>query len=367
MKTNKFCFGLLLALGLSACAPADGPTTGKVLRSARQNDVPIIGLTEQVVGAIGVTRQGSGSLAALGSRPYMPGMIKSGDTISVTVFDTGEAGLFSAQDTAALTLGEFAVTPGGTVSLPFAGTLQVAGRSVSSAQRLMTDKLRESSVNPFATVNITRKETDTYSVQGEVAASGVQNLTARSERVLDSIAGAGGFSGKPDQTVVTVVRDGRQGQQTLSKIIATPSENIALAPGDVVIVGGGDATFIADGALVQTGEFSFAEGDLSLAQAVSKAGGLSNQRSNPKSVFVFRTLRPSDRIYLPAGDGGRTQIIGDMIVRADFKDPSERLRAGRFQMRSGDVLYVGNAPLANISKYFQIFNSPPEFPALPQP
>ncbi|MFV0491062.1 MAG: polysaccharide biosynthesis/export family protein [Pseudorhodobacter sp.] len=367
MKKSIFRFCFVTTLALAACAPADGPSTGKVLRSARQNDVPIIDLSQQVVGAIGTTRASSGGdLSKFAARSYVPGVIKSGDSIAITIFDTGEDGLFTMTNSTSMPLGEFTVSPNGTVSIPFVGTVQVHNRSTASAQRLLTEKLRESSVNPYATVNITMKETDSYTVQGSVRAGGVQSLTARSERVLDAIAAAGGPEGKPDETVVTLVRNGQSGQQTLSRIVTDPAQNVSLAPGDVLIVGGGDATFIADGALVSTGEFPFAEGSLSLGQAVSMAGGLSDRRSNPRSVFVFRSLRPSDRIHMVQRDGSKRLLSGDIILRANFSDPSERLRANKFQMRDGDVLYVGNAPLAHWSKYFQIFNSPPEVPAVPQ-
>jgi polysaccharide biosynthesis/export protein len=362
---KRSCTSLLLAISLAACAPADGPSTGGVVAKANRDEIPILHLDANTVAALGPVKRTSG-LSAFSGQSYVPGIIKPGDTIAVSVFDTGESGLFSAADASNVSFGEFAVSANGTVSLPFIGTVNVAGRSVNSAQQLLTDKLRETSVNPYATVNITRKESDSYAVQGGVATGGSYDLTARSERLLDGIAAAGGAKGAPDETIVTLVRGSSTGSQSLAAIIASPDQNVAIQPGDVIVVGGGEASFIADGALPSTGEFNFVEGDFTLAQAVARAGGLSNSRSNPRAVFVFRRLAEGESFILRDEQGNQRRITGDIIFRANYKDPAEQLRANRFQMRDGDVLYVGNAPLANFAKFFQIFNSPPEVPALPE-
>ncbi|RVV98296.1 polysaccharide export protein [Mesobaculum littorinae] len=355
-----------MVLGAVGCAPSDGPKTGQVVSQARQSDTPILPLSDQVVRALGSPRA-SGGLASLGAGTYVPGIIKPGDTITVTAFGTGESGLFNAAESAALPLGDFTVSQSGSVTLPFVGGIRVGGQSVSTAERTITENLRQSAVDPYTTVSIARKETDTYSVQGAVGAAGMFNLTARGETVLDGIATAGGATEAPDASVVTVLRGGRRGQDVMERVISDPARNIPLLPGDTVIVGGGDAQFTADGALGATGDFDFAEGSLSLAQAVARAGGLQDSRANPRAVFLFRHLDPGDSFILLETEGTRRTVTGDVIFRVDYADPAARLRAGRFQVQDGDAIYVGNAPLANFQKYFQIFSRPPEIPAPPQP
>ncbi|WP_299969531.1 polysaccharide biosynthesis/export family protein [uncultured Roseobacter sp.] len=352
-------------LGVLACAPADGPKTREVVSDARQSGTPILQLTDQVVRALGTPRA-SGGFQSLGAQRYVPGVIKPGDTIAVTAFGGSESGLFNPADSAMLNLGDFAVSQSGNVSLPFAGTINVGGKSISAAQQIITRKLRETAVDPYATVSITRKETDTYSVQGAVPAAGVFSLTSRGETVLDGLANAGGTVSAPDQTVVTVLRRGRRGQEILSNVITDTGRNIPLLPGDTVVVGGGDARFVADGALGATGTFDFVEGTTSLSDGIGQAGGLLDSRANPGSVFLFRRQPVGESFILQRRNGTREIVTGDVIFRIDYSSPGERLRANQFQLRDGDAIYVGNAPLANFSKYFQIFSRPPEVPALPQ-
>ena len=357
---------LLLAclVAVSACAPADGPRTGQVVAEARRSQTPILPLSERVVAALGAPAAPRG-FGGLGGGSYQPGVIKPGDTIEVTAFGAGESGLFDATNAAALSLGAFTVSQSGVVSLPFVGGIQVGGRTVTAAQDTITTRLRETAVDPFATVSIIRKETDTYSVQGSVPRAGVFGLTARGESVLDGVAQAGGAEGMADETTVTVLRAGRRGTELLARVIADPRRNLPLLPGDTVVVGGGDAEFTADGALGSPGEFDFSEGSLTLAQAVARAGGLQDGRANPRSVFVFRRLGAHDGFVLIAPDGTQRPVVGDVIFRVDYADPGERLRAGRFQMRDGDAIYVGNAPLANFGKVLQVFDRVPEVPAPP--
>ena len=355
---------LLLAAALAACAPSDGPSTRDITRVTRATDVPIVALTPNVVAALGMPRPPAG-LSSLGMRPFVPDVIKPGDAIEVTVFDTGDEGLFTAGGVARADLGTYVVSPEGTISLPFAGTLDVAGRTTAAAQSIVTERLREEAVNPFASVNIVRNATDTFTVQGGVGAPGVFPLTARGETVLDAVAVAGGAQGEPAATAVTVLREGSQGSQLLSRVIAEPGQNVPLQPGDTVVVGGAGASVIADGALASPGPIPFAPGTLSLADAVAQAGGLVSTRADPNDVYVFRNQPPGESFLLRQPDGTARPVFGPFMMRADWENPLVQLRADVFMMRDGDILYVGDAPLARFAKYVQTFLSPPEPPAAP--
>ena len=183
--------------------------------------------------------------------------------------------------------------------------------------------------------------------------------------MLDGIALAGGTDGDPESTMVTIRRGADTASQTYATLLEDPAENIALEPGDTIIVGGGMARFIADGALNSTGEFMFVEGELSLAQAIAQAGGLQDSRANPNAVFVFRRQPPGESFQLldDSRDDPIIDVYGDVIFRVAYDNPIDQLNAQQFFMRDGDVLYVGNAPLAEFGKFFEIFNTPPEIPS----
>ncbi|MFV0475136.1 MAG: polysaccharide biosynthesis/export family protein [Pikeienuella sp.] len=359
----KLFYSTLFVLGgaLSACVPADGPSVYGVMSSARENNIPVVELTEEAVRTIGAPFQGK-SLDRFNSPAYGADVIKPGDVISVSIFDNGESGIFIAAESASVDLGEYTVSDDGTVSLPYAGRILVGGGSTDDAQQRVNEKLRASAVNPYTNVSITRKSTDTYAVLGSVASGGNYNLTAKSERVLDAVAAAGGPTISPNETMVTLVRNGATGKQTLKQVILSAKQNVRVQPGDVLIVSGGDATFTADGALSSSGEFHFVEGDLTLAQAVARSGGLSDTRSNPSAVFLLRSMPADETIEVQSEEGEPTQLSGDLIMVTDFDDAAQRLRAGRFYMRDGDSLYVSNSSLTNYTKFLHIFGTTPEVP-----
>ena len=360
----KHLVPILLAAALSACAPSDGPSTGDIARVTRATGVPIVALTPEVVAALGMPRAPAG-LSSLGHGAYVPDVIKPGDAIEVTVFDTGDEGLFTAENVGRVELGTYVVSPSGTISLPFAGDLDIAGRTTQAAQGIVTERLREEAVNPFASVNIVRAATDTFTVQGGIGAPGNFPLTPRGETVLDAVAVAGGAQGEPTETSVTVIRGGRRGTQLLSRVIEDDSQNVPLQPGDTIVVGGAGARVIADGALSSPGPIPFAEGTLSLADAVAQAGGLVSTRADPNLVYVFRNQPRGESFVLREEDGTRRRVPGPVIIRAKWDDPLTQLRSGHFMMRDGDILYVGDAPLARFARYFRTFLAEPEAPPPP--
>ena len=133
---------LICAVGLAACAPSDGPSASNIVNKAKRDDIPVLQMNENVLQTLGGPRTDRG-LASLRAGSYTPGVIKPGDTISVTLFDTGESGMFEVGSSGSLPLGEYTVSEGGTVDLPFAGGLSIGGRSASAAQSIITRKLRE--------------------------------------------------------------------------------------------------------------------------------------------------------------------------------------------------------------------------------
>ena len=93
-------------------------------------------------------------------------------------------------------------------------------------------------------------------------------------------------------------------------------------------------------------------------QALGRVAGLQDSRANVKGVFVFRledpgVLDPAIRETARLTPDGKVPVI----YRINMKDPSTFFIAQSFPIRNRDVLYVSNAPLADIQKFVNVIYS----------
>ncbi|MEM9762336.1 MAG: polysaccharide biosynthesis/export family protein [Pseudomonadota bacterium] len=421
---------VLAALGLAAilagCVPASGPSGRSIIKATRDGEITLTRLDSVEVARSSTERAVVSEFGRrFQSAPHRADIIRPGQTIAVTVFDTGEQGLLSVADSMSLPLGEYLVARDGTVRLPFAGRVEVGGFSVQETQAVLTRRMRDIAVEPFVNVSIVRADRETYAVQGDVNDAGLYPLTGRGERVLDALAVAGGPTAAPGETKITLLRNGRRGMQRFNDLLISPADNIAVRPGDTLIVNHDPASFIAEGAVRSPGEFRFAEGELNLMQALARAGGIADGQANAGAVFVLRRTTPevvetaaeagpglTDR--LAAAEAGIEErapgalAIGETVLGAaapqaagtigtatdaasaaagaadatiaalsgppegreifliDMDEVESRFIASNFDIVDGDIVYVGNARLADFGKLLQIFDRPPSLP-VPDP
>ena len=117
-------------------------------------------------------------------------------------------------------------------------------------------------------------------------------------------------------------------------------------------------TFTVLGAAGQNAELPFTSAVMTLAQAMGRSGGLLDGRSDAQGVFVFRFEQPQIARGLdprsPLAESGQMVPV---VYRLDLKDPRGYFYAQRFALRSGDVIYISNAPFSELQKVFNLFGS----------
>ncbi|MBO0712029.1 MAG: polysaccharide export protein, partial [Acetobacteraceae bacterium] len=323
----------LLAL-LSACR-------GSADYSDKQT-IPVIDLARASPDAMTAQRASYSSsdpgFSNFESVAYSGGRIHRGDTIEVTIFDTGEKGLFSATSSKALDLGRFTVDDGGSVNMPFVGRQYVLGLTPEAVQSRIVASLKDKAVSPQAVVKIVDSPDSTVTVAGGVHEPGRQPLRG-GERVLDVIARSGGAASQPSTTTVTLIRGQQRADVPLARIVSDPQQNIYVQPDDEVIVGGRDASFTAFSGFKSVGEFRFAPGELTLAQALGRTGGLLDDRKDPRTFYLIRNQAQS------ASSAGSPAVI----YRVNLKDASNFALMQQFQMRNGDILTTDASPVMSAS------------------
>ncbi len=301
-------------------------------------------------------------LSRLGSQRFDGSRLRPGDSVTVRIFDTGEEGLLSSASATSLDLGQFRVDDAGFVDIPYAGRLRAAGSTPGALQNTIANGLRGTSISPEASVFVTEAGGSGFTVSGDVNGAGRFELTSQGERVLDAIAMAGGPSSPPGETVVTVARGSARASATMGRILADQSQNIFVQPGDQIFLGRDTTSFTSFGAFQSPGEFNFQPGELTMAQAVARSGGLLDDRANATRVYLLRS-EPAQIArslgVLPPNDP--TQGMVPIIYRANMKQPQGLFAMQSFQMQKGDILYVPNSAGANIRQALNPFRS-----AMPQ-
>ncbi len=125
----------------------------------------------------------------------------------------------------------------GNIEVPRIGTLHVEHMTIIELKDLLTSHLKEWLLNPIVDVKIQNKE---ISILGEVRNPQVITIDTEQVRLLDIIAKANGFEFYADIKHVKVFRqvgsDVYIANIDLSKADSYLQRNIALHPGDVVVV-----------------------------------------------------------------------------------------------------------------------------------
>jgi polysaccharide export outer membrane protein len=144
-------------------------------------------------------------------------------------------------------------------------------------------------------------------------------------------------------------------------VLANAKENVYVQPDDTLYVNKQPRTFLALGATVSSTDsgsarFDFESDQLTLSEAVARAGGLSDSRADSKQVFIYR-LEQRESLKAAGADLRKippaTKLV-PTIYRANFADPSVFFAASSFAMRDKDIIYVANAGAVDYLKFLAI-------------
>jgi polysaccharide biosynthesis/export protein len=374
---------LAFALGLAGCStyspflPSAGPSAMLVIEApVNQPDsgIQVVELSDAVVKRVLAGQRRNSFTETFGP----PGAtrrfdIGAGDALEISVWEAPPAALFGGglgdprggnSSSRVSVLPDQMVSSSGTINMPFAGTVQAAGKSAQEIEQDIVRRLKGKANDPQVMVRVLRNSSSMVTVVGEVATSIRMPLTPRGERLLDALATAGGVRQPVGKITLQVTREvTEQGRQVarvmalpLDTIIADPSQNIVLMPGDVITALHQPNSLMVLGATTRNEEINFEAQGISLAQALARAGGLQDTRANAMGVFVFRFEDPA---VLGGPAPARTTPDGKVpvVYRVDLKDPATFFFAQGFPMRSKDIMYVANAPGTELQKFLNIVSS----------
>ena len=294
------------------------------------------------------------------------GLIGVGDEVSVTVFESGSGGLFLPRE-GGTRAGNFVTIPtqqvgkDGTIEMPYAGTLRVAGSTTHAVSATIQDRLANRALEPQVVVSVVDRRAGPVSVLGEVSAATRFALDPGGARILEAIARAGGPRFPAYESMVTLQRDGAIYKALLSEMAQSGRQNVELRSNDVVYVSHEPRYFLAMGAIgqgaslgPQNRRFTFDDSHIMLVDAVAKAGGLLDERANATGVFVYRTEPRATVVALGVASRAELPAMVPTVYLLNLRDPAGYFYASRFAVRSEDVIFISNAPATDLAKFLDL-------------
>ncbi|PSO09733.1 MULTISPECIES: polysaccharide biosynthesis/export family protein [unclassified Sphingobium] len=352
---------LALLTGLAGCAtlPSSGPTGTQIEKSATapNHEMPIQLVQIQAVGDIPAAAAiASPTVFLADATPTPTDMVGPGDILDINIYEAGVT-LFASSATSALA-SQGGSTPGvqvqklpptriddlGDITIPYAGTMHVAGLTTGEIETAIRNGLRRLSQNPQVIVTLSQAITNSIIIGGEVSKPGRLVLQTNRETLSDVIALAGGYRGDSKDLMVRLNRGGSTATIRVNDIVENPALDVRIRPGDRLMLVDDPRTYSILGASGRIEQVPFRRTSVSLAEAIANAGGTNPQLGDPAAIFLFRYVKDAEGKEMP------------MVYHVNMMQTGSYFLAQKFVMQDNDVLYFGNAAANQPSKLVQLIS-----------
>ncbi len=245
--------------------------------------------------------------------PAAEAMAESHRLVQLGAGDSVTLSVFGQPDMATTTF----VADDGTLAIPLAGPVQVAGLSPSEASQRIEKALRDGKflVDPHVTISAIVSRSQRVSVIGEVAHPGRFVIESNID-ILDLLAEAGGVT-ENAADVVYLLRPDKDGNVIRSEISlkamargARADSTQAIKGGDSIYVPRAEQFYIY-GEVTAPGKFRVEPG-MTVVQAIARAGGLT-PRGSQRRVEIKRLQ--SDGSYTTSSAKLDEQVRSDDVIR----------------------------------------------------
>jgi polysaccharide export outer membrane protein len=153
-----------------------------------------------------------------------------GDVLSITIFESSSGGLFVPSEAGSrpgnyVTLPAQNIDSDGHITVPFAGKIRAAGKSIAAVQRDIEGQLAKRAIEPQVVINLSEQNATEVAVFGDATGGLKTKIAPGGERILDVIARAGvRYPGY--EIFVTLQRADTRATVFFPNLVNRPYENI---------------------------------------------------------------------------------------------------------------------------------------------
>lgn len=356
MRMQNLLITILACIALAGCSlPRGAPVSGEILDGAESEtaDFAVVNVDGASVEAIRGWPSGfSGTSSAgwLSAQSGKPSDLAVGDHLDITVWDLGEASLMVAPGQRFTVLPTVNVAQDGTVFIPYAGNVHIAGMSLSEAREAIEQALAKlSSSSLQATLHYTAGENSSIDIIGGVVRAGTYPLGAQGETVLSLLSKAGGALPSLNHPELVLLRAGHRYEIWLEDLVKSPRRDIPLRGGDKITISPDKRFFQAFGATGREELVYFNRSTITARESLSMVGGLSDTRANLKGLLVLREY--------PVSAVGRGPTHERVIFTFDMTSADGLFSANRFDIKPGDLVLATESAIASANTVIGLIRS----------
>lgn len=353
---------LVLLSSLAGCAtlPSSGPTGKQIERSAvAPKDGSPIQLVEikAATDVPAATENAAPATTLLPDRAPSPtDMVGPGDILDISIYEAGVTLFANSSNVSQLT--QMTANPGvqvqrlpptriddnGNITIPYAGSMKVAGMTTGQVEVTIRTALKRLSQNPQVIVTLGQAITNSIIIGGEVSRPGRLVLQTNRESLSDVIALAGGYRGNARDLTLRISRGSSSVDLRIDDLAENPVTDVRVQPGDRLMLINNPRTYSILGASGRVEQVPFSRSSVSLAEAVATAGGTNPNLGDPAAIFLFRYVTDAQGQEVPK------------VYHLNMMNTGSYFLAQKFVMQDKDVLYFGNAAANQPSKVIQLIS-----------
>lgn len=346
MRSSPVLLALLLGGLLSGCALAPGGHIESDSRAAPIDD--LVDIQPITPGLVATLHQHQAT-----AQPMSPELrqqleaydyrVGPGDVLSVTVYDHPELTIPAGGERSAEEAGN-QVGSDGSIFYPFIGRVDVAGLTLDEIRSTLSRQLVDFIAEPQVDVTVAAFRSQKVYVSGAVEEAGALPVTTVPLTLADAISQAGGAQENANWHEVILTRDGEEQRLSLYALMreGDQSQNRLLRDGDILHVPNADTQAVAVmGQVRNPGNLPVGNERISLTDAISRAGGISEESAEPTGIFVVR------------GNTGSTERLAT-VYQLDVSNAVAFSLGNRFSLEPEDVVYVTTAPLARWNRVISL-------------
>lgn len=335
----------LAALVLAGCAAAPGMRYEEQAADPAQPSTlaKLVPITPNVIASL--KSQSDSDIRAL--QPIIgtvqPYVIGAGDVITMTIWDSPQVPVSSSSIGALISQGAstndtVAVPPGmtiandGSVRLPYIGSIKLAGMTETQATEEVTKRLSKFIRDPQITLRVGAYRSKKVFLEGEIRTPGQVIMTDVPMTVSEALARAGGVTSAGDTSNVSLFREGKRYRINLPFMAqrGLSASSIPLKNGDMLRVAPREEARVSViGEVSRPTTLNMRNGQLTLQDALSEAGGLNNSSTN-NQIYVVRNTGPE---------------TAPEVYHISARSPVMLAMADNFDLRAKDVVFVDPSPL----------------------